>query len=182
LTKSSKTALGGIISAISVVIMMLTVFPALTYCSPMVAGSLLTIIVIEIDRKWAFGVYAVVGTLSALLATDKEAAIIYITFFGYYPIIKSLIEKYIKSPIVWLVKFLLFNGAVVGTYVVMNFVFRIPIEGLGDFGKWTIPILLGLGNFAFLLYDRLFLTAYITLYFRRWQKSFRKLFGIKNNR
>ena len=57
--KSSKTAVGGVITALSIVLMFLTsVIPTLTYALPAAAGFLITLIVIEIDKKWALGVYA----------------------------------------------------------------------------------------------------------------------------
>ena len=85
---STKTAIGGIIAALSIVLMLLTsAIPTLTYAIPAIAGLLLVIIVIEVNKKWAFGVYFVVGVLSMLLVADKEAAVMYVMFFGYYPII-----------------------------------------------------------------------------------------------
>ncbi len=179
MTKSAKTALGGIIAALSVTVMLLTVIPAMTYVSPMVAGVLLTLIVIEADKKWAFGVYAVTAVLSILLAGDKEAAIIYATFFGYYPIIKAFIESVKSRALTWVIKFAVFNAAAVGSYLLMVYVLGLPIEGLNDFGKWSIPIILGAGNIAFVFYDRFFLTAFVTLYVNRWQERFRKLFRVK---
>lgn len=53
---SSKTALGGIVAALSVTMMFLTaVIPTLTYALPAAAGILLMIVVIEIDKRWAGG-------------------------------------------------------------------------------------------------------------------------------
>ena len=75
--KSSKTAVGGVITALSIVLMFLTsVIPTLTYALPAAAGFLITLIVIEIDKKWALGVYVAVSLLSVLLIADKEAAVI----------------------------------------------------------------------------------------------------------
>ena len=53
---STKTAIGGIIAALSIVLMLLTsAIPTLTYAIPAIAGLLLVVIVIEVNKKWAFG-------------------------------------------------------------------------------------------------------------------------------
>ncbi len=78
---SSKTALGGIIAALSVTTMFLTaVFTTLSYALPAAAGILLVVVVIDVDKKWAFGVYAA----TALLAKDgnADAVVIWKSGFG----------------------------------------------------------------------------------------------------
>ena len=179
--KSSKTALGAMVAALSVVIMLLTVVPVLTYTSPAFAGLLIVIIVIELDKKWAFGVYAAVGVLSVLLASDKEAAILYLFFFGYYPILKAIIEGKLKNVFGWIVKFVLFNTAIVACYFIIAKVLLLPMDDFDDFGKYTIPIFLVAGNVVFLLYD-LFLTKMVVLYQMKWQQKFRKLFSFKKRK
>ena len=47
-------------AALSVVIMLLTVVPVMTYAAPMLAGMLLLLIVIETDKKWGYAIFAVV--------------------------------------------------------------------------------------------------------------------------
>ena len=74
--QSSKTALGGIVSALSVTLMLMTgVIPFMTYALPLAAGSLLILVVIEINKRWAFVVYAAVSLMSIFVVTDKEAAV-----------------------------------------------------------------------------------------------------------
>ena len=91
---SSKTALGGIVAALSVTMMFLTaVIPTLTYALPAAAGVLLIIVVIDVDKKWAFGVYAAVSLLSLLVLPDKEAAVMYVFFFGHYPPCCALVAE-----------------------------------------------------------------------------------------
>ena len=98
---TSKTALGGIVAALSVATMFLTaVIPTLTYALPAVAGVLLVVMVIDVGKKWAFGVYAAVSLLSLLVLPDKEAAVLYVFFFGLYPIFKSVLAARLRG--VWL--------------------------------------------------------------------------------
>ena len=82
--KTFNIALCGLISALGVVIMMITaIIPTTTYAMPAMASLLLTVIVIETDKKWALASYFVVSVLSLLLVPDKESVAFYILFFGY---------------------------------------------------------------------------------------------------
>lgn len=174
--QSTKVALCGIISSVSVVLMFMTgLVPFLTYTLPAVSGALLAIIVIEINKKWATGAYIAISLLSLLIVADKEAAMFFVAFFGYYPIIKEVIENKLPKILEWVVKFLLFNVAAVAAYAVIIYVFGIPFDELEEYGKYSVLILLAMGNVIFVLYDYC-MTSLITLYYQRWQKSFHNLF------
>lgn len=174
--QSSKTALGGIVSALSVVLMLITaVLPFLSYALPLLAGALLILMVIEINKSWAFIVYAAVSLLAIFVVPDKEAATFYVAFFGYYPIIKSSLEKYLPRVLEWIVKLVIFNAAVLAAYWVTVKLLGIPFEDLQTLGKYGVPILLGLANFTFLMYD-IMLTKLVTLYLIKFRKSFKKIF------
>lgn len=174
--QSTKVALCGIISSVSVVLMFMTgLFPFLTYTLPAVSGALLSILVIEINKKWATGAYVAISLLSILIVADKEAAMFFVAFFGYYPIIKEVIEKKFSRFFEWVTKLLLFNFAVVVAYAVIIYVFGIPFDELEEYGKYSALILLAMGNVIFLLYDYC-MTSLITLYYKKWQKRFHSLF------
>lgn len=176
LNKSSKTALGGIIAAVSVVLMFLTsVIPTLTYAIPAAAGLLLLIMVIEIDKKWATVVYVAVSILSALLIADKEAATMYIAFFGYYPIIKQPIEKHLNKYLCWVVKMLIFNASVILSYLLLIYVFNLTLDDLGEFTKIGLALIYLAFNVVFVIYD-IALTRLITAYLYKWQRQFRRIF------
>src|SRR5574344_787417 len=117
--ETTKIALGGMVTAVSIVLMLITgIVPIGTYALPAVAGVLLVIIVIEFGAKQAFAVYAAVALLSTFLAGDKEAAACYIFFFGYYPILKRFIEQ-IKSKLLQIfLKLAVFNAAAVTVYFI----------------------------------------------------------------
>lgn len=173
---STKTAIGGIIAALSLVIMMLTtVIPTLTYAMPAMAGVLLILIVIEVDKKWATGVYVVVSILSMFLIADKEAAVMYVMFFGYYSILKAIIEGKLNKVFSWIVKFAVFNVTMILAFLIVTYVFNIPFDDMSKFGKWSVWILLLIGNFVFLIYDFL-LTRLVSLYMLRLHKSFKRIF------
>lgn len=179
MNNTSLTALGGIISALSVFVMFLSgVFPFLTYVIPALSGLILIVTVREAELKWSFFIYLAVSILSLLVVADKEAAIMYTFFFGHYPIFRELSERYLKGFFKLLAKFILFNASVVLGYLVIIYVFAIPVEGMDEFGKYTVPILLGAGNVIFVLYDYI-LSNLFFIYDRRWHKYIAKIFGIK---
>ena len=174
--QTSKTALGGIVSALSIVLMLMTaVIPFMSYALPLVAGALLILMVIEVSKSWAFIVYASVSLLAIFVVPDKEAATFYVAFFGYYPIIKSMLEKHLPTVAEWLVKLVIFNAATVAGYLFTVHVLGIPFDDMGEWGKYGVIFLLALANVVFIMYDIL-LTKLITLYMIKFRKSFRKIF------
>ncbi|CZT55034.1 hypothetical protein BN3661_00105 [Eubacteriaceae bacterium CHKCI005] len=173
---SAKVTLGGMIAGLSVVCMFLTrVIPTMTYALPAIAGALLILLTIEAGTKWALGAFAVTAVLSFVLAVDPQASILYVAFLGYYPILKSWLERIPKRWIEWVVKFALFNVAAVASYWVTIWITGVPDDFLTSFGAWGPVILLALGNVTFLIYDYA-LTKVITLYMYRFHKRVRKLF------
>lgn len=174
--QSSKCAIGGIVSALSLVLMIsVAIIPFLTYALPAVASVLITFVVMEIDKKWAFGVYCTVSILGFLLVGDKEVAMMYIAFFGYYPIIKAVFESKIPAAASWILKLILFNASIVAAYVVMINLMGVTVDEINDYGMIAVPVLLGAGSVAFVLYD-IALTKIITLYIMKWRKLFKRYF------
>ncbi|MEG0229976.1 MAG: hypothetical protein RR640_05165, partial [Oscillospiraceae bacterium] len=97
--KTFKVTLGGIVSGLSLLAMLLTaLIPVGTYALPAIAGVLLIVIVDEFDYKWGYLVYFAVSLLSFFITPDREAATLFIFFFGQYPITKALLEK-IKNKV-----------------------------------------------------------------------------------
>lgn len=174
--QSSKCAIGGIVAAVSLVLLIsVAVIPFLTYALPAVAGALVIFMVVETDKKWAFGVYCTVAILGMLLVPDKEVAVMYLAFFGYYPIFKALIESKLPLVLGWIVKVLTFAGTMAGSYYLMIKLMGITIDETEEFGVWAYPILLGMGTVTFVIYD-IALTKMITLYIMKWQKHFKRYF------
>lgn len=174
--QSSKCAIGGIVAALSLVLMIsVAVIPFLTYALPALAGALIIFIVVEIDKKWAFGVYATVAILGMILVPDKEVAVMYLALFGYYPIFKALIESKFPVVIEWIIKILSFVLTMAGSYYLMMKFMGVTIDETEEWGVMAYPILLGMGTFAFILYD-IALTKMISLYVHRWQKHFKRYF------
>ena len=151
--KTKNTAVCGLMTALSVVLMMLTTLvPVFMYVIPIVTGLLVLLVTDIANKKWGAGVYFSTAFLSLLLITDKEAALTYAMFFGFYPLIKESMEKLPKA-VAWLLKLILFNGAAVGIGVISFYLFGVSGEEYNEFGKFTIPILLLMANIVFVLYD-----------------------------
>ncbi len=174
--KNFKVAFGGVIAGLSIVIMFLTgIIPTLTYAMPAVSGALLMAVVIENGPKFAGVVYAAVAFLSFIVVGDKEAAVMYAMFFGYYPIIKSFIEKKLNKTLSWIVKYIIFNISVIFSYFIVTKLLCITYDDMGAFGDFFLPVLLLLANIVFAIYD-IALTRLVTAYLMRWRKNIRRMF------
>lgn len=153
---ASSVAFGGIISALAVLFMFFTgIFPFATYALPALAGLLLVVIVIDHGLKWAWCVYVAISALVILITPDREAATMFVLFFGYYPILKSILERTKLRVVEYVLKFLIFNIAMIVSYLLIIHVLGIPdiLEEFGELGKYGVWIMLGLGNIVFILYD-----------------------------
>lgn len=174
--QSSKTALGGIVAALSVALLfMLSVIPFLTYALPAMAGALIILIVIELNKKWAVGVYFAVSLLALLLVPDKEAAVMYAAFFGYYPIFKSVIESKLNKLLSVITKTALFCVSMSLSYYLMIKFMCVEFDGVEALGRFAVPIIFSIGIVAFGLYDYT-LSAIITVYLKKWRTHFRRVF------
>ncbi len=151
--KAKITALCGMITALSVVIMLSsTLLPVLMYVLPIITSMGVWLVMEIADKKWAFGVYFATSVLSMILLTDKETALTYVIFFGYYPLIKNIIER-LPRVLARIVKTLVFNAAAVSIGFIGVWLFGVSGEEYTEFGKFTIPLLLVLANVAFIMYD-----------------------------
>ena len=174
--QSSKCAVGGIVAALSLVLMIsVAIIPFMTYALPALAGAFIVFVVIEIDKKWAAGVYAAVAILGIFLVPEKEVAVLYLAFFGYYPILKAVIESKTGTIVGWILKILTFEITMIVSYWLMIKFMGVTIDEMDEFGVWAIPMLLGLGTFAFIMYD-IAISKLIILYLKRWRKYFKRYF------
>ena len=128
MSQSAKTAIGGMVTALSVVILMPTALDLFVYALPAMAGMLTMFCVVELNRKWSIGVYTAVSLISLLLVPNKEAAIMYVAFFGYYPIVKSVLESKLPKIPEYICKFLIFNLSVICAYAVLIKLLGMPFD------------------------------------------------------
>ena len=173
--KSSSIALGGVFSALCLVLMFMTgLVPFATYMLPALAGAMLCAVVVENGSKVALMVYASVSILSLFIVPDREASMIFICFFGYYPILKEQLERLPARALEYAVKFALFNLAIVGGYLILSLITGIPLlseEMFGEWGQYSAIGMLLAGNVVFALYD-IAVTRYLSLYIRWFRPRF----------
>ena len=105
-------------------------------------------------RKLAVTLAAAVAALAALLAPEKEAAVLFV-FFGYYPMLRKLIGRLRVRAAAWVVKLVYVNAAVFAAYGLMLYVFHLTavMEDFEGMGKAMLAVLLVLANVTFVIYD-----------------------------
>lgn len=157
--------------------MLLTFIPTATYALPAVAGAVLIPIVIEAGAGSGWMVYAAVALLSLFISSDKEAAILFISFFGYYPVLKSQLEWIPKRWIEWFVKLVIFNVTMIASYLLMLYVFNLDIDSFTIGGVNLSYAFLAAGNVVFVIYD-LALTNVISAYMRLLHPKLVKIFHL----
>ncbi len=170
-----RIAICGVVSALGLVLMMITsLIPVGTYALPCMAGLFIIAVVIEYGYKWALGVYVVVSVLSLFLSADKEAAVFFIMIFGYYPILKSVIESKLKNKLIqFLLKLVVFNAAAVIAFFITTALLSVPAEEYTIMGMYLPLVFLLMGNVMFIIYDY----AVTLLAFQYINRLRGKLFG-----
>ncbi len=149
---AKEIALGGLMAALSIVIMCLGgLIPFATFVCPMFCIILTQLVLRMCGRRIAWAWYGAVALLSVLMAPDKEAAAVFV-FLGYYPIVKPWMDRRRLSI---LYKAVLFNAAILLMYWLL-----INIFGLNEIaaeyeeaGTVMTVIMLVLGNVTFYLMD-----------------------------
>jgi hypothetical protein len=167
--KTYYIAMGGMIAALSVVLMAFSFIPNSSIVLPAIAGVLLIAIVLEAGTKWALLIYVAVSLLSLFISPDIDAKIFYIAFCGHYPIIKKFLEGKKSAWLQWLLKLLVFNICTIPAYILIIKITNIPKE----FNQtWYFSALWALGNVTFIIYD-FALTQLIAFYIFKVKKVFK---------
>lgn len=151
-----QIALGGVLAALAVVILLLGgVIPIGTYLAPMLASLPLIVLLAELPKGLCLGWYAVVAILGATLCPDKETAFVFV-FLGWYPVARPALDRLPRLPRL-LGKLLLFNLAVAALYALLILVFRLEalLQEARETGFVMLLVLAILGNVTFLFYDLL---------------------------
>lgn len=154
--KNSKViAYSGVATALSVVMLFLgSIFWVLGYTMPLVASLVMIILLDSISQKSALLTFISTSIISFILLNDKECVLLYILFFGYYPLIKDKINDIKPKFLSYLLKFITFNAAMVLTQVLCVYVFGIPFDDM--LGKWGIVLFVLCLNLVFVVFDKLY--------------------------
>lgn len=147
--KTRKITVAALLSAISVVFLYFAAiiptgqmgFIALSCISGVAA-------VIECGMGGGIGVYVCASLLSFLILPNKNPSFIYMLFFGYYPILKSIAEKQKSRVLEWIVKLAVFNVAAV---VILRVFSLLTFSGV--FEKLTLPVIIVALNVVYVVFD-----------------------------
>jgi len=124
--------------------------------------------VIESGLRAGISVYAASSLLGALILPHIGFALMYILLFGYYPVVKSLIEK--KAPVIlqWILKLCVFNAVLTVSWIFL----RELIFAFGEDQPGVVLLYIG-GSAVFVVFDYGF-TKVIWLYINRISKYLKK--------
>ena len=154
--KTKQIALGGVLAALAVVILLLGgVIPVGTYLAPMLASLPLIVLLAELPKSLCLGWYVIVALLGTLLCPDRETAFVFV-FLGWYPAAKPTLDRLPRLPRM-VCKLLIFNAAVAALYALLILVLRLEalVQEARELGLPLLIVLLLLGSVTFLLYDRM---------------------------
>ncbi|MCI2106292.1 MAG: hypothetical protein LKK00_06165 [Intestinimonas sp.] len=93
--------------------------------------------------------YAGTALLSLLLLPDKANALLYLIFFGLYPMVKCGIEQLRRFWPELLLKLLFFNGVLSACWFLLRWILMAEAV-LSNVALWVVYLL---GNVIFLFYD-----------------------------
>lgn len=172
---ATRLAVCSVITALSVLILFLGGLSfVLAYAAPMFVGFILIMLKTTFGAASAWLTYISISLLSFILVPDKECMLMYVMFFGFYPIIQPDINK-IKSPFLRIpVKFLIFNIMTALCQLALVYIFGIPFLEDGT-GKTFILVYFVMMNVVFFLNDRL-LNVLSFLYKRKFEKRIKRIF------
>lgn len=174
-SSTMRIAFCGMMTALSVVLMLLGgLVPVMLYISPLLAGLLLLVVLIEYGKQAAWLTWLAAALCVLMVGADKEAAFFYV-FIGYYPVIKWDIDRRItKKGLRLPLKMLLFTVMTGLMYLLLALLFPalMVIEEFG--GVWMTLLFVLLMNFSLLMYDRALLPMAV-LYDRRLRRHLKFL-------
>ncbi len=164
--KSKQIALGGLSAALCTVIMLTTaLIPFATYALPALAGIVLIPIAVEFGISTAWIAYLTVAHLSLLMIPDRETALMFIAFFGYYPFLKLKLDRIKPFLLRIVIKLAIFNITISASYWLLIWVFGLSYlaaELQNGFGL----MMLAIGNIFFPVYELSLKNVYLLYYHR----------------
>jgi hypothetical protein len=145
-----RTALVGVLSASSLAFLCLaSVAPSGRLGLDGVAGLFPMAAVLAAGRGAGWLCWAVSGVLGLILVPDKGVALLYLAFFGLYPVIKSRCETKNGQMLSWLIKLVYFNAVLCVFWFFLRELFLPSVPAWLE-QTWLIFLL---GNIVFVLYD-----------------------------
>lgn len=182
--KSKSIALGGLMTALSVILLYLaSILPTGTLVLVSIASLPVAIMIIEENYKYGLLTYAATGLVFFLASGNLKGLVTYLIFFGIYPIIKHIAERLpfiIKEFALKLGFFNLSLLIIVLAFKVLGVDFLMLVKEMNlPFGMsnassgivyWILPyVLFAVAQIAFIAYDYGF-SILIAFYIKRLKK------------
>ena len=172
--KSLRVAVCGLAAALSVTLMFFGgVVYVFAYAVPMLLGLISVMIKKSFGTPSAVFVYVAVSLLSLILVPEKESVMMFVLFFGYYPIIRERFEKIKSKAIRIILNLILFNASLTVIELICVFVFGIPFFEDGVFSVWLLIGFSAAMNIVFVMYDIL-LRMFLILYEKKIEKRIKR--------
>lgn len=171
--KNSKViAYSSVATALSVVMLFLgSIVWVLGYTMPLVASLIMIVLLESVSKKSALLTFVSTSVISFILLNDKECVLLYVLFFGYYPLIRDKLNDIKPKLLSYLLKFVSFNAAMILTQILCVYVFGIPFDDM--LGKWGIVVFALCLNLVFIVFDKLY-TLLLRLYRFKLKKKVEK--------
>ena len=149
---TGRLALSAVLTALAVVVLLLTTTPIATIGLAALAGVCGIPIVVEWGRKAGLLHFAAVAVLALLLIPSLQGKGMYIAFFGWYTVFKAWIEsKSLPRIGEWAAKIGAFLVAVAAYGAVWVFLLNMPLPD--GFVLWMVPVAAVAACAVFVVYD-----------------------------
>jgi len=162
-----SAAICAVFSALTVVLLFFGTLLDIIDITVAAASSLITVIVLrETGKRYSLLMFLASSVLAFLFMSSSSAVIYYISFFGYYPIVKEYINKLSKF-FSTLLSYTVFNIIMLIDYLLFKSIF-----GISDEPLWMYLVLLIVSNIFFSAYNYA-LPVFSLLYEKKFRKIFR---------
>lgn len=149
--KTFSLTWGAMLTALSVAVLWLSAaVPSGRWALVAVAGLMPTAAVVSGGMANGFAVYAATAALGLLVVPDKLNGLLYLMFFGLYPMVKSLLERLRKRTLSWVLKFLFFDLILCLWCFALGTLFMPTLPHMLLKRPW---LMVTAGNVIFALYD-----------------------------
>ena len=163
--KTQAIAFSGIAAALCVVLLYFgSIIDVLDYTVSAFGGIIITVVLAEFGKSAAIGVWISSSALALLLIPSKISALLFVSFCGWYPMVKRALEALPRIFSI-ILKALIFNVILAVIFLVTVKVFM--IEGIGIATAAGVFLL---SNAVFVIYDIL-ISRITALYILRLRKK-----------
>ena len=149
--RGGRTALGGVLAAGALVMLWLAcIAPSGRVGLTAVGGLFPMVATLAGGRAAGYLCWGAAGLLGLVILPDKGVALLFLSFFGLYPVVKERIESLRRLPLEWALKLAYFNLVLtLGWFLLRGLFLPNPPGWLGE----NTLLAYGAGNVVFVIYD-----------------------------